>query len=298
MGNVRYTDLNGGPLTGIVKALTVGQFFNSDYAHKISDDPELRRLKAENRRLTKEVHDGEKRLADMDAASLRQQWMDKASLEGMKAIRIAESAGVPIVARNISYDEAEALVKKLHLNPTQTHIFPSFERNDIENGQLKMVNGMLVLHLVFAVVGDVPEIQQDTYTILNHFVIEDPQNQSKYDEFTVGYGDERFEASYVGSTINGTDQHSARNPEFSFLPSIGVPIRSCTVTGKAIKPTPEPCMVQMQIENNVLRYQDSNGANVAVFFIGHRSNVTDPKPYSCPIYLDNNGNPLPPGVVQ
>jgi hypothetical protein len=305
---VRYTGRDGSILSSVTQALSARQFYSSHYAQEMSNSGvslEIQRLKAEQKRLLNNLAKEEQRLADMRTALQQQQAMDDACVEGMKAVRLAESLGMPILAKDISYAEATALVGKSYLNPTQVHIFASMERNVIENGGWKMVNGMPVLYLTFTVVGDAPsdkprvpsgvpgdaggeDVQNDQpqegmFKILEHHVVDmtvpirkryvetNPgfpfnSNVPKVDEFTIVYGNERFKAEYIGSTINKTEQHEANNPEFSFLP-IGTPIQSCTADGR---PKPQACMDRTLFGDKIttiLRYQDSNGTHRAVFFI-------------------------------
>lgn len=306
---IRYTGRDGSILSSVTQALSARQFYSSHYAQEMSNSGvslEIQRLKAEQNRLLKNLEKEEQRLTDMTAALQQQRAMDDACVEGMKAVRLAEIMGVPILARDISYAEATALVGKSYLNPTQVHIFASMERNVIENGDLKMVNGFPVYYLTFTVVGDarsdeprvpsgVPDDvvgddvpndqpQEGMFKILEHHVVDmtvpirkryvetNPgfpfnRNVPNVDEFTIVYGNERFKAEYIGSTINKTEQHSTDNPEFSFLP-IGTPIQSCTADGR---PKPQACMDRTLFVGDkittILRYQDSNGTHRAVFFI-------------------------------
>lgn len=141
------TPPSGGALTGIAKAL--GQ----------------NRENARSRALAnaqRELYEAEREMADSHAFFQREQALFDAFKAGIEAIQIARSAGVPILADGISYKEATALVKKQHLNPNQTHIFPCnilYEFN-ASGTDFKMKFGMPVSYLVFAVVGDAPESQQ------------------------------------------------------------------------------------------------------------------------------------------
>jgi hypothetical protein len=74
---------------------------------------------------------------------------------GLDAVSAALAAGAPLVKEGLTLDEAKALEKGMHLNPSRVHILPGDLEPFNSKGEIQMSHGMAVEYFRYSLVGDV-----------------------------------------------------------------------------------------------------------------------------------------------